>query len=145
MADLSNLPADLGGGVESIDDFAACRIARKEDWLDLYAKPYYFGCEADDRMNVCAFSRANPFGAQLNAIYSSDIGHFDVIDMRDPLPEAWELVEDGLITEDNFRDFTFTNAVRLWGRQNPRFFEGTVVAKEAAAVLSQPTLRVAAE
>jgi len=68
-------------------------------------------------MNACAFSRANPFGAQLNAIYSSDIGHFDVIDMRDPLPEAWELVEDGLITADNFRDFTFTNAVRLWGTQ----------------------------
>jgi hypothetical protein len=64
-------------------------------------------------MNVCAFSHANPFGSQLNAIYRSDIGHFDVIDMRDPLPEAWELVEDGLISEDNFRDFTFTNAVRL--------------------------------
>jgi hypothetical protein len=95
-------------------------------------------------MNACAFSRANPFGAQLNAIYSSDIGHFDVIDMRDPLPEAWELVEDGLITADNFRDFTFTNAVRLWGTQNPRFFEGTVVAKEAA-VLAEPALRAAAE
>jgi len=95
-------------------------------------------------MNACAFSRANPIGAQLNAIYSSDIGHFDVIDMRDPLPEAWELVEDGLITADNFRDFTFTNAVRLWGTQNPRFFEGTVVAKEAA-VLAEPALRAAAE
>ena len=61
--------------------------------------------------------------------------------MRDPLPEAYELVEDGLITEDNFRDFTFANAVRLWGTQNPRFFEGTVVAKEAAALLAQSTVR----
>jgi hypothetical protein len=68
-----------------------------------------------------------------------------VIDMRDPLPEAYELVEDGLISEDNFRDFTFANAVRLWGTQNPRFFEGTVVAKEAAALLAQSTLRPAAE
>jgi len=33
----------------------------------------------------------------------------------------------------------------LWGAQNPRFFEGTVVAKEAAAVLAEPTLRAAAE
>src|SRR5204862_5720230 len=108
--------------------------------------PYYSGCEADDRMNVCAFGRANPFGAQLNAIYSSDIGHFDVIDMRDPLPEAWELVEDGLITEANFRDFTFANAVRLWGTQNPRFFEGTRVAMEAAAVLTAAApVRAAAE
>ena len=80
-------------------------------------------------------------GSKLNAIYSSDIGHFDVIDMRDPLPEAYELVEDGLISDDNFRDFTFANAVHLWGTQNPRFFEGTAVAKEAAAELARAAER----
>jgi hypothetical protein len=98
-------------------------------------------------MNAVAFSKGNPFGAQLNAIYSSDIGHFDVIDMRDPLPEAYELVEDGFLSDDNFRDFVFANAVRLWGTQNPRFFEGTVVEKEAAAVLksAQRPIQVAAE
>ena len=66
--------------------------------------------------------------------------------MRDPLPEAYELVEDGHITDDNFRDFIFANAVQLWGTQNPRFFEGTRVAKEAAAVLAAaqtPTLAAA--
>ena len=56
--------------------------------------------------------------------------------MRDRLPEAYELVEDGHITADDFRDFTFANAVRLWGTQNPRFFEGTRVAKQAATVLA---------
>jgi hypothetical protein len=69
-----------------------------------------------------------------------------VIDMRHSLPEAYELVEDGHITRDNFRDFTFANAVRLWGTQNPKFFEGTSVAKEAAAVLATaqtPTLAAA--
>ncbi len=116
--------AFLTGGVEDIDDFSACRITRKEDWVDLYAKPYYFGCEADDRMNAAAFGRSNPFGSKLNAIFSSDIGHFDVIDMRHPLPEAYELVEDGHITADNFRDFTFANAVRLWGTQNPQILRG---------------------
>jgi hypothetical protein len=35
--------------------------------------------------------------------------------------------------------------VRLWGTQNPRFFAGTVVAKEAAAVLEQSSIRAAAE
>ena len=137
----------VDGGVPVHDDYAACKIARKEDWLDLYAKPYYFGCEADDRMNVTAFGRANPFGARINAIFSSDIGHFDVPDMLQPLPEAYELVEDGLITADDFRDFTFSNAVRLWGTQNPRFFEGTRIAREAAALLREahaPT-RAAAE
>ena len=119
-----------------LDDFSACRIERKEDLRDLFVTPFYFGCEADDRMNAWAFDRrVNPFGARLNALFGSDIGHFDVPDMLDVLPEAWELREDGLITADDFRDFTFANAVRLWGAGNPRFFEGTAVAKAAAEVL----------
>jgi predicted TIM-barrel fold metal-dependent hydrolase len=127
---------NLTGNRDELDDFAACKIARKEDWVELYAKPFYFGCEADDRMNAAAFGRGNPFGARLNAIFSSDIGHFDVIDFRDPVPDAYQLVEKELITLADFRDFTFANTVRLWGTQNPRFFEGTVVAKEAGAVLN---------
>jgi predicted TIM-barrel fold metal-dependent hydrolase len=137
----------LTGGMPP-DDYIHCQITQKQDWIDLYAKPYYFGCEADDRMNAVAFGRTMPLGARINAIYSSDIGHFDVVDMRDPLPEAFELVDDGFITEDDFRDFTFANAVRLWGTQNSRFFEGTAVAKEAAAVLqanSAPVMRDAAK
>jgi hypothetical protein len=137
----------MTGGIDDLDDFGACKITKKQDWIDLYATPYYFGCEADDRMNATAFGRGNPFGSKLNAIFSSDIGHFDVIDMRDPLPEAFELVEDGHITAGDFRDFTFKNAVKLWGTQNPRFFEGTRVAREAAAVLAeaQTPTRAAAE
>src|SRR5205823_1615054 len=136
---------DLTGNRTELDDFAACKITRKQDWLDLYANPFYFGCEADDRMNATAFGKGNPFGAKLNAIFSSDIGHFDVIDFRDPLPQAHELVEKGLITDDDFRDFVFANSVRLWGTQNPRFFEGTRVAKEAAAVLNTPVIKAAAD
>ena len=137
---------DLTGNRDELDDFAPCKISRKEDWVELYAKPFYFGCEADDRMNATAFGRGNPFGARLNAIFSSDIGHFDVIDFRDPLRQAHELVEKGLITDDDFRAFTFENSVRLWGTQNPRFFEGTRVAREAAAVLgAAPEVRAAAE
>src|SRR5690349_22973339 len=136
---------DLTGNRAELDDFAPCKITRKEDWIDLYAKPFYFGCEADDRMNATAFGKGNPFGARLNAIFSSDIGHFDVIEFRDPLPQAHELVEKGLITDDDFRDFVFANSVRLWGTQNPRFFEGTRVAKEAAAVLNTPVIKAAAD
>ncbi|MBV9825289.1 MAG: amidohydrolase [Alphaproteobacteria bacterium] len=135
------------GGVANLDDFAALKFTGKQDWIDLFVEPYYFGCEADDRMNATAFLKLNPFGAQLNAIYSSDIGHFDVIDMREPLAEAYELVEDGVLTDDNFRDFTFTNAVRLWGTQNPDFFKGTTVEKAAAEVLAERhvPMQVAAE
>jgi hypothetical protein len=80
-------------------------------------------------------------GARLNAIFSSDIGHFDVPDMTAVVPEAYELVEHGLITEDDFRDFMFANAVRFWGEVNPDFFEGTVVEERAAEVLARPTAR----
>ena len=58
---------------------------------------------------------------------SSDIGHWDVVDMRDVVEEAHEMVEHGLITEENFRDFTFTNPVRFFTDLNPGFFEGTSV------------------
>jgi predicted TIM-barrel fold metal-dependent hydrolase len=142
----SRLEDELTGGVP-LDDYAPCRIEKKQDWIDLYARPYYFGCEADDRMNATAFGRAMPFGARINAIFSSDIGHFDVPDMLMPLPEAYELVEEGLFGAADFRDLAFANAVRLWGTQNPDFFAGTRIAKEAAAVLAepQPQLQAAAD
>ena len=63
--------------------------------------------------------------------------------MRHPLREAHELVDEGLISKDNFRDFTFANAVHLWGTQNPKFFEGTAVAKAAAAELARAPVQVA--
>jgi predicted TIM-barrel fold metal-dependent hydrolase len=132
---------ELTGGVP-LDDYIACKIEKKQDWVDLFVKPYYFGCEADDRMNAVAFGEAMPFGARINAIFSSDIGHFDVPDMLMPLPEAYELVENGLLTAADFRDFSFANAVRLWGRQNPGFFAGTRIAGDAAAVLAAPPPQV---
>ena len=55
-------------------------------------------------------------------------------------PRRWSWSRTGPSPQDDFRDFTFANAVRLWGTQNPRFFEGTPVAKEAAAVLKASTL-----
>ena len=68
-------------------------------------------------------------GARLNALFSSDIGHFDVPDMTEVVPEAYELVEHGLLDDDDFRDFMFANAVRFWGEVNPDFFKGTAVEK----------------
>ena len=79
----------LTGGIANLDDYSACEISQKRDWRDLFVTPFYFGCEADDPSNVWAFNaRANPLGARLNAIFSSDIGHFDVPDMTEVVPEA---------------------------------------------------------
>src|SRR5437764_51156 len=47
---------NLTGGVPVLDDYAACDITKKQDWIDLYVTPYFFGCEADDRMNALALS-----------------------------------------------------------------------------------------
>jgi len=132
----------LTGGVEDLDDYFRCKIERKEDIRELFVPRFYFGCEADDPVNAWAFNqRANPMGSRLNALFSSDIGHFDVPDMADVVPEAYELVEHELISGDDFRDFMFTNAVRFWGEVNPDFFKGTAVAKQAAEVLAQAPAR----
>lgn len=111
----------------TLDDWAACGIEKPQDIRDLFVPSFYFGCEADDPTNAMAFSKANPFGARLNAVFSSDIGHWDVPDMREVGEESYELVEEGLITEEDYRDFVFANPARLWTSMNPDFFKGTVV------------------
>ncbi|PYO31472.1 MAG: amidohydrolase [Candidatus Rokuibacteriota bacterium] len=134
--------SSLTGGIEDVDDYFRCRIERKEDIRELFVPRFYFGCEADDPINAWAFNRrANPMGARLNALFSSDIGHFDVPDMGEVVPEAHELVEHGLLTADDFRDFMFANAVRFWGEVNPTFFKGTVVEKQAAEALTPVSAR----
>ena len=55
---------------EVLDEWAACRIEKAEDIRDLFIPNFYFGCEADDPINVWAFNtRVNPFGAKLKAIF----------------------------------------------------------------------------
>jgi predicted TIM-barrel fold metal-dependent hydrolase len=130
--------SNVVGGIDNLDDYSACHIRQAEDLRDLFVNNFYFGCEADDPLNAWAFNkRNNPFGAQLPALFGSDIGHFDVPNMARVLPEAYELVEDGLMSEDDFRDFLFTNPVRFWGEANPNFFNGAVVEREAAACLAR--------
>ena len=36
--------AYLTSNIDDIGGFSACKITKKEDWVELYAKPYYFGC-----------------------------------------------------------------------------------------------------
>jgi predicted TIM-barrel fold metal-dependent hydrolase len=128
----------LTGGLEDLDDYSRCKIQTKTDLRDLFVPRFYFGCEADDPTNAWAFNRkANPMGARLNALFSSDVGHFDVPDMAEVVPEAYELVEHGLIDDNDFRDFMFANAVRFWGEVDPDFFKGTVVATAAAETLAR--------
>ena len=50
--------------------------------------------------------------------------------MRECVSEAFELVEGGHLTDENFKHFMFTNPVRLHAGMNPDFFKGTRVEPE---------------
>ncbi|HEY6421585.1 MAG TPA: amidohydrolase family protein [Candidatus Binataceae bacterium] len=131
-------PGAIGtGNVKDLDDFAACGIEHAEDIRELFTRNFYFGCEADDPINAWAFnSRVNPYRARIRTLLGSDIGHFDVVNMNEVLQEAYELVDDGLITGKDFREFVFGNPIRFWAEGNPDFFKGTVLESAAAEELS---------
>ena len=130
---------------EEIDDFAFTGVTKPEDIRKIFDANFYFGCEADDRLNTVAFdTRLNHFGARLNAILGSDIGHWDVPDMTKVLVEAYELVDDGFIDANDFRDFSYANVVRMHTGMNPEFFKGTVV-ENAVESLKGEVLVVDAE
>ncbi|MGA2410257.1 MAG: amidohydrolase family protein [Candidatus Binataceae bacterium] len=125
-------------GAEVIDDYAACEITKGSDFRELFTRNFYFGCEADDPLNAWAFnSKVNPYGAKLKILFGSDIGHFDVPDMSEVLLEAHELVDEGLITQNEFRDFVFTYPIEFWAGTNPAFFKGTAVEKAVEAELQR--------
>jgi predicted TIM-barrel fold metal-dependent hydrolase len=119
-----------------LDEFAACEIHEPADLRRLFEEHFYFGCEADDPLLVWAFrDDVNPLGARLRPVLGSDISHWDVPDMTEPIAEAFELVERDLLTDGQFRELTFLNPVRLHGSVNPAFFDGTVCETAAAAAL----------
>jgi predicted TIM-barrel fold metal-dependent hydrolase len=121
----------------SIDEFAASGARSAEDFRAIFERQFFFGCEADDPMNALAFEpRFSPGGAKLRAIFASDIGHWDVPEISEVLPEAYELVEEKLLSEADFRAFACDNAIALFGGANPKFFEGTGVAEHARRVLA---------
>jgi predicted TIM-barrel fold metal-dependent hydrolase len=117
---------------EDVDDFAESDIRSEEDIVDIFTRQLFFGCEADDPMNGLAFdTRFVPRQGTLRAMFASDISHWDVTDMTDVLPEAWELVEDGQLTEEQFGAFAYRNAHELLTAVNPGFFAGTVIGEMA--------------
>jgi predicted TIM-barrel fold metal-dependent hydrolase len=128
---------------ESIDDFDESGITTAEDIVGIFSAQFNFGCEADDALNALAFdTRLSPRHTRLNALFASDIGHWDVPDMTNVLPEVWELVERGLLTERDFRDFTFGNVARMLTAVNPRFFEGTAIDAAVSAIADHPSATV---
>ena len=73
--------------------------------------------------------------ARLKPLFSSDIGHFDVIDMKSVLEEAYEHVEYGQLDLAELREFTFSHAVQLYTKMNPALFAGTTIESAVNAEL----------
>ena len=119
------------------DEFRESGVNSIEEIRDIFCSRYFFGCEADDPMNALA-TRCKTLldGAEMNAMFASDIGHWDVTDMNSVLPEAWELVEGGLLDPEEFSAFVFGNVVEFYGRVNPGVFAGTTVEDQASVHLS---------
>jgi predicted TIM-barrel fold metal-dependent hydrolase len=119
------------------DDFAAAKLTSVEDIRDRFCNNFYWGCEADDPLVGVAFDpRVTPLGALVPAFFASDLGHWDVPEFDEPLEEAFELVEHGILDAAQLREFLFLNPVRFYGALNPNFFTGTAIERDAAAALS---------
>ena len=89
---------------EDINDFALAKIQNKQDIFDRWVPNFYFGNEADDRTIVGALHpQATPFNQKVNALFSSDSGHWDVPELTEPLAETWDLVQEGAITAEDFK------------------------------------------
>ncbi len=119
-----------------VDEFSNCPFGSPEELRDMFVSHIYIGCEADDPMNALAFkSELNPYSARFPVIFGSDISHWDVPDISEVMEEAYEMLESGLISDDDFRDFTFVNPARLYAGTNPDFYKGTRVESEVAELL----------
>jgi predicted TIM-barrel fold metal-dependent hydrolase len=136
-------PEQLTGGNAGMthprDDFAAVGLTSVEDIRDRFCTNFFWGCEADDPLVGLAFDpRVTPLGARIPAFFASDLGHWDVPDFDEPLEEAYELVERGILDEEAFREFVCTNPLRFYSSLDPEFFAGTTIEATAAAELTQP-------
>ncbi len=119
-----------------LDEFAQSGIHGPEDIRDIFVNQLYFGCEGDDPLNAMAFHpNGIPFEIRFNALYGSDIGHWDVPEMSEVAEEAYELVERGLISKENLRQFVFGHAVKFWTANRPDFFRGTAVETQVSQFL----------
>ena len=109
-----------GSPPENLDEWVGLDVSQPADFVAAFAPNFYFGCEADDKS--VSYAYGDP---ELKPMLGSDISHFDVPDFAGVVPEAYELVEHGALTAQQFRRFACDNAVEMLSKTNPAFFDGT--------------------
>jgi predicted TIM-barrel fold metal-dependent hydrolase len=122
------------GGGNSCEEFRWSGANSADDLVRAFDR-MYFGCEADDRGVAVALKAEGLFRTRIKAMFSSDIGHWDVPDAADVVTESYELVQHGALAHRDYQDFVFKNAVLLHGQMDPGFFSGTAVEDQAREIL----------
>ena len=123
------------GRPENLDEFAAAGFNSVDEILAIFSDRMYFGCEADDPLVGWATgSTIKHRPVKLRPILGTDISHWDAPVMNEVVVEAFELLEDKVIDEGDFKAFVFNNPVSLHTSSNKDFFVGTVCEQAAASV-----------
>ncbi len=118
------------------DDFELTGVRDAGDVCDQFTRAFCWGVEGDDPLLGLAFDeRILPLGAKVPCLLGSDIGHWDVPRFDQPLEEAYELFERGILAESALRDFLFRYPVRFLTDANPDFFLGTAIEQEVSGAL----------
>jgi hypothetical protein len=126
-SNLATLPGIVAPEPPDRDEFRAVDIKQRNDIYERFVPRFFFGCEADDRTVAFAFSDVNAFSARLQPVLSSDISHWDVLDMAEVVADSFKLVQKEILTERQYEDFVCRNPFRLFTGSNPQFFDGTVL------------------
>ena len=110
------------------DEFEDSGLHGPEDIARIFAEQFAFGCESDDlSVHRALDGPGNKRGVALRPLFSSDIGHWDVPRLTDPVPSSWKLVESGRLSREGYRRFVFELPAGLHLAMNPAFFAGTSV------------------
>jgi predicted TIM-barrel fold metal-dependent hydrolase len=110
------------------DEFEASGLRGPGDLARIFGEQFAFGCESDDVSVARALDGpGNKLGVALRPLFSSDIGHWDVPRLTDPLPASWSLVESGRLARQGYRRFAFELPARVHLAMNPDFFAGSAV------------------
>ena len=118
------------------DDFELTGVTNEQDIVDQFTRAFTWGVEADDPLVGLAFDdRVLPRGARIRCLMGSDIGHWDVPRFDEPLEEAYELLEKGILDAAQLREFLFASPARFLTDADPDFFVGTAIEAEVHAEL----------
>ncbi|MBJ22283.1 MAG: hypothetical protein CL933_22970 [Deltaproteobacteria bacterium] len=122
------------------NEFEDSGLASEKDLARIFGEQFYFGCESDDvTVHRALDGPGNPMDVRLRPVFSSDIGHWDVPQLDEPLPNSYKLLDRGRMSKDDYRAFVFDEVVRLHTQLNPDFFAETAVEEAVSrSTLSNP-------